>query len=211
MIDLGKEMIAASKPRTQTAKVCVDGELHERVNDLTRQLFEERQAGSDDMGGSTVAREIEELLDEAEGRTYFFRFAAVGRDEWKRLKDTNAPSVTAIKTAREKGRTPPPYTENFWPEAIAASLTQVRKATDPEDAWQDVSWDAAKVREITASWNDAQWKEITAGCEAANEGESTLPSRNSGSVRMLLTGGRSEPQEQSGGPDQLSMAEGSDR
>lgn len=207
MTDFDKDIIAASKPRTQTATVCVNGELHERVNALSRQLVEERQAGLDGMSGSQTSSDIEALLEQAEACTYDFRFAAIGHEKWKALKEKHAPSVSAIKAARDKGMRPPEFLESFWPAAVAASLSEMKKATD-DDAWQSVSWDADKVREVTAGWNEAQWKELKSGCEVANELGSALPKASDGSVRTLLSGGKSAPREPSDGPDLSSMADG---
>lgn len=207
MTDLAKDIIESSKPRTQTATVCVNGELHERVNLLTRQLIEERQAGTDDMASSQQS-DIEALLDEAEACTYDFKFRAIGHEKWKALRDKHAPSVSAIKSARDKGVRPPETLDSFWPAAIAASLSVMKKATDPDEpeSWQDVDWDADKVREVTADWNDAQWDELVAGCKWANEQGAILPKRSSASVRTLLSGGKSEAPEGSDGPDLSSMA-----
>lgn len=191
MDEIAKEILTATQPRTQTATVCVDGRLQERLNALAMQVFSDAQTGQDDAAGSDAEREIEALLTQAEQRTYNFRFRSIGGDRWQKLKDDHAPSKEIIKRARDRGLLPPPYDDGFWPEALAASLDAVKKATDDDDAWQAVDWDADKVREVTVAWNSAQREEVQAAARAANEEGNALPKDADTYVQILRTNARS--------------------
>lgn len=206
MGDIFEQLLADTKPRTQVATVCVDGGLHVRVNELTRVLFEEKQADLGDMAGSAAGRELEELLSQAEKVTYDFRFASVGADRWQRLKDRHAPDKNKAKALRDRSQQVPEFLDSFWPEAICASLEAVKKAVDGEDGWQPADWNEDKLSEVTKRWNAAQWAELREGCRMANEQGNALPKADSASVQTLIYGASSERREQSDGPDRSSMA-----
>lgn len=208
MGSIADQLTADAKPRVEVAKVCVDGELYSRINQLYRQYREEKTAPDADLAGSGVSREIEELLDQAEEHTYHFKFKAIGTDRWKRLKDRHPPKKEDVKEAVERKERPPEVRGSFWAEAIAESLAAVKKASDSDDAWESVDWDEDGVREVTAAWNDAQFAELQLACRSANEAGSQLPGKGSAFARMLNGDERSERPEPSDGLDRSSTGGG---
>lgn len=219
MADITESLMADTKPRTATAKVCVDGELFAQLMDLQRQMVEEQQnlkrlaaeqkrTGAGDAAGDPgemesrrlvdEAREgIEALLDAAEACTYEFRFRSIG-PRWKKLKETHAPPRERVKEAREQGQPPPEFGEGFWPAALAESLEAVRKVVDEE--WQPVDWDVDKLGEVTAAWNDAQRAELEAACRQANEWGNAVPGKDSSFARSLISAAKPASPETSAGP-----------
>lgn len=202
------QLAADAKPRTEVAKICVDGELFSQVQELHRQLVAERQSDDGDVGGSGKAREIEQLLEQAHERTWCFRLRALGTDRWKRLKDEHPPTKQQVKDATDRKERPPEVRDSFWPAAIAACLDAVKKESDGDDAWQQVDWDEDDVAEFTAEWNAAQFAELQASCRLANESGSALPGKDSAFARMLNGDGRSGPQGRSAGLDRSSTGGG---
>lgn len=202
------QLAADAKPRTEVATICVDGELFSQVQEAHRQLVAERQSDEADVGGSGKAREIEQLLEQAQDHTYCFRLKALGVDRWKRLKEEHPPSKQQIKDATDRKQRPPEVRDSFWPEAIAACLDAVKHASEDDDAWQPVDWDSDDVRQFTEQWNAAQFAELQASCRLANESGSALPGKDSAFARTLSTDGKSGQPGQSAGLDLSSMGGG---
>lgn len=202
MSDLFEQLLADTKPRVAEARICVDGELFLRLQELQRVIIEEDQTGNGDLAAS-AANELEDVLEQAEGRTYEFRCQAIGGAAWRKLKDEHAPSKAKIKEARDKGLRPPTFTDDFWPAAVAASLVAVRKA---DGDWEDVDWSVEQVEQLTRTWNEAQLNELYAVARIANEAGDALPKRGSAFARALTSSARSGSPETSDGLDRSSMA-----
>lgn len=181
MADVAKEILAAYKPRTQTATVCVDGELFAALNRLAGQVLAE----GDGKVSEADEAEVEALLTRAEACTYHFRFQAVGAARWRTLKRECGPTDKQVQAARARGLDPLDTAESFWHHALPECLVAIKKATDGDDAWQAVDWDADRLAEFTAGWNAAQYAELVAACQIANEQGNTLPRPGRGYLREL--------------------------
>lgn len=181
MTDLAEEILAAFEPRTQVATVCVDGKLFDALNRLAGQLLAE----GDGKVSEAEEAEVDALLTRAEACTYHFRFQAVGAKRWRALKREHAPTDKQVQAARARGLDPLDAAEAFWHHALPECLVAVKKATDGDDAWQPVDWDADELAEFTAGWNAAQYAELVAACQIANEKGNVLPRPRLGYLREL--------------------------
>lgn len=161
-------------------RIAGDASGDPRERDIGREIDEARELIDEAKAG------LLDLIDAYEAKTYVFRFVSIG-PRWKKLKEAHAPTKEQSKEARENREIPPEFRDEdeFWPEAISASLAHIRKAVDDEGAWQPVDWTPEQYAANTATWNEAQHKDLREGCRAANERGNSMPGKDSSFARSL--------------------------
>lgn len=159
------EIFSSVKPRQQTIRVCMRGDLIDTQRGLERELQEVRREDerrNRKPQAPAIAKKIEALQKEAEEHTFEFVFQAIGQRKWNDLIAKNPPTAEQKKLAKQNGDRIDFDLEKFPIKAIAAT------AVSPEMTVEDVT----KLYDVL---NYSQWNLLWTACVEANVGDSSVP------------------------------------
>lgn len=184
------DILAASKPRRHTARICVRGELVDEQRALEAELKEVRsedERKNRKPQAPTIAKKIEALQKEAEEATYEFSFEAIGQRKWNDLMAKNPPTPDQKKIAKQTGDRVDFDVIEFPIKAIAASCVS------PELSEENA-------RRLYERWNFSQWNTLWMACLEANLGDSSLPKS---ALASLILGHSSQKSERASDSESL--------
>ena len=171
------EVVAQSKPRTETVRLCLRGDLLARHEQLEQDLARAREldeATNEPDTAPAIAREIKALEAEIREAEVPFVFESIGQSAWSDLLAEHPPT----KEEREAGLDHHPDT--FCIEAVARSMV------DPDPGEGDAALEAVmSMFGPPMRLNQTQFIQLWTGCYKANMGGGKAPGESSAASAVL--------------------------
>lgn len=172
-----KDKLAGARRPEQTVSVCLRGDLHARVQELTKQLnAAELNAAVSLAGGTGVSElraEIDELQQQIREHSIELTFQALPRSRWSQLVGEHAPRTTDQHVA---DRTFGINTDEFFPALLRESL--IAPEMDEGD-WASL---------LDEAINDAQYDELVTCVWNLNRKAVPVPLSSAASPTPRTTG-----------------------
>lgn len=160
-------VLSLMKPKKKTVRICLDGELLDKLDRLHAQM---QEAKVEDSGlnrmplAPQLARAYEELRKQAVAAEVEFVFVAIGRRAWSDLMLAHPPTDEQKQQAKDGGFDLQFDPEAFPMAAIAASCVEPAGMT------------VEAVERLYERLNDGQWLRLwTEGCLGANVTGTDVP------------------------------------